>query len=140
MRILVALLVMVVRIIPAPVSIQEQGGSFQITDKSLSKTEYKLNPKCGLPADGYTLNISRTRVRAEASTPAGLFYAKQTLAQLVQIAGQDGNDGIPCMKITDYPRYSWRGFHVDPCRHFQTVEDLKTMIDVMARYKVNTGT
>ena len=131
MSVLVIILVMVARILPAPVSVQEQGGSFQLTDKTRSKIEYKLDPKCGLPAEGYTLNVTRTRVRAVASTPAGLFYAKQTLRQLEK----DGQ--IPCVKIKDYPRYSWRGFHVDPCRHFQSVEDLKTMIDVMAQYKIN---
>lgn len=129
MRLLVALLVMVARIIPAPVEVQEQGGSFQMNPK---KVEFRLDPKSKIPAEGYTLNVTRTRVKAVASTPAGLFYAAQTLRQLEQ----DGQ--VPCVKITDYPRYSWRGFHVDPCRHFQSVEDLKAMIDIMAMYKINT--
>ena len=120
---------MVARIIPAPVEVQEQGGSFLMNPK---KVEFRLDPKSKIPAEGYTLNVTRTRVKAVASTPAGLFYARQTLAQLQQ----DGQ--VPCVKITDYPRYSWRGFHVDPCRHFQSVEDLKTMIDIMAMYKINT--
>lgn len=132
MSVLVIILVMVARILPAPVYVQEQGGSFQVTEKSRSRIEYKLDPKCGLPPEGYTLNVTRTRVKAVASTPAGLFYAKQTLRQLEK----DGQ--IPCVKIKDYPRYSWRGFHSDPCRHFQSVEDLKTMLDVMAQYKINT--
>ena len=132
MKWLVVILVMVARIIPAPVSVQERGGSFRLTENTRSKIEYRLDPKCGLPPEGYTLNVTRTRVKAVASTPAGLFYAKQTLRQLT-----DG-DRIPCVSIKDYPRYSWRGFHVDPCRHFQSVEDLKAMIDVMAQYKINT--
>lgn len=124
------ILVMVVRIIPAPVSVQERGGSFRFNP---SKVEYRLDTRSSIPPEGYTLDISRTRVRAVASTPAGLFYAKQTLLQML------GTDGlVPCAKITDYPRYSWRGFHVDPCRHFQSVDDLKAMIDVMAQYKINT--
>jgi len=131
MRYLVVLLLMVARILPAPVSVQEQGGSFRLTEKSRSKIVYRLAPKSGIPAEGYTLNVTRSGVVAVASTPAGLFYAKQTLRQLEK----DGS--IPCVKIKDYPRYSWRGFMVDPCRHFQTVDDLKTMIDVMAQYKIN---
>ena len=132
MRFVLAILVMVARLLPAPVSVQEQEGSFKVTDKSRGRIEYRLDPRCGLSPEGYTLDVSRTRVRAVASTPAGLFYAKQTLRQL------EAGGEIPCVKITDYPRYSWRGFHVDPCRHFQSVEDLKTMIDVMAQYKINT--
>ena len=129
MKWLALILVMVVRIIPAPQSVEERGGSFRYNP---SKVEYRLDPKANIPAEGYTLDISRTRVRAVASTPAGLFYAAKTLEQL-NVNGQ-----VQCAKITDYPRYSWRGFHVDPCRHFQSVEDLKTMIDIMAQYKINT--
>ena len=130
MKWLVIILVMVARIIPAPVSVQERGGSFRYNP---SKVEYRLQPASSIPQEGYTLDITRTRVRAVASTPAGLFYARQTLLQMV------GSDGlVPCVRIKDYPRYSWRGFHVDPCRHFQNVEDLKAMIDVMAQYKINT--
>ena len=70
---LALLLVMVVRILPAPVEIQEQGGSFRLTDKTRGKIEYRLDPKCGLPPEGYTLNVTRTRVKAVASTPEGLF-------------------------------------------------------------------
>ena len=122
-----------IRILPAPAEMQVRDGSFRVTEKSRKNIVYQLNPKCGLPEEGYTLEVTRTRVKAVASTPAGLFYAAQTLAQLET---EDGT--IPCVKIKDYPRFAWRGFHADPCRHFQTVEDLKTMIDVMARYKVNT--
>ena len=82
MKWLVVILVMVARIIPAPVSVQERGGSFRLTENTRSKIEYRLDPKCGLPPEGYTLNVTRTRVKAVASTPSGLFYAKQTLRQL----------------------------------------------------------
>lgn len=111
---------------------QVQEGSFKLTDKTRKNIVYKLDPKCGLPEEGYTLQVTRSRVKAVASTPAGLFYAAQTLKQLTE------GDCIPCVKITDYPRFLWRGFMADPCRHFQTVEDLKLMLDVMAQYKVNT--
>ena len=129
---LVLLAAAALRILPVPAEMQVQEGSFKLTEQSRKQISFKLDPKCGLPAEGYTLEVTRTRVRAKASTPAGLFYAAQTLQQLA------GQDEIPCVKIKDYPRFAWRGFHADPCRHFQTVEDLKTMIDVMAQYKVNT--
>ena len=85
---------MVARIIPAPVEVQEQGGSFQMNPK---KVEFRLDPKSKIPAEGYTLNVTRTRVKAVASTPAGLFYARQTLAQLQQ----DGQ--VPCVKSPTTP-------------------------------------
>ena len=102
-----------------------------MTPASSARIEYKLDPECGIPAEGYSLEVTRTRVRALASTEAGLFYARQTLNQLEE------NGQIPCVSIKDYPRFSWRGFHLDPCRHFLSVEETKKFIDIMASYKMN---
>jgi len=130
-KLLAILLALVPQIIPAPAEMQVQDGSFIITDKNRSKMEFKLDPKCGLPEEGYTLEVTRTRVKAVASTEAGLFYARQTLSQLEQ------NGAIPCVKIKDYPRFSWRGYMVDASRHFLSVEKIKQYIDILSRYKIN---
>lgn len=130
-KLLAILLALVPQIIPAPAEMQVQDGSFIVTEKNRSKMEFKLDPKCGLPEEGYTLEVTRTRVKAVASTEAGLFYARQTLSQLEQ------NGEIPCVKIKDYPRFSWRGYMVDASRHFLSVEKIKQYIDILARYKIN---
>jgi hexosaminidase len=45
---------------------------------------------------------------------------------------------MPCLTITDWPRFPWRGMHLDACRHFWSVEFTKKYIDLLARYKMNS--
>ncbi len=102
------------------------------------------DPDCGLPAEGYMLEVSPSKVTAVASDAAGLFYAMQSFLQLLPpyVESSEVIRGVEwkaqCVSVKDYPRFEWRGFHVDPCRHFIGVEDVKRHIDVMARHKLNT--
>ena len=43
-----------------------------------------------------------------------------------------------CCNIEDAPRFGYRGFHLDPCRHVITVENVKKQLDLMSMFKVNT--
>jgi hexosaminidase len=86
------------------------------------------------PREGYRLTVAPTGVEISAATGAGVFYALQTLRQLV-----DGSGGrVAATTIEDAPRFQWRGLHLDVARHFFPVEFVKKYIDVMARYKFNT--
>ena len=128
MMLLTLILAAALQLIPAPAQIQVRGGSFKVDPAKMS---FVADPASGLPEEGYTIDVTRARVKVVASTEAGLFYARQTLRQLEE------NGRIPCVKITDYPRFRWRGFHVDPCRHFLSVEETKKQIDILSSYKMN---
>lgn len=92
--------------------------------------------------EGYTLAVEQNKVKIDANTPAGLFYGVQTLLQLfppaiesIQPVHQTWK--IPLVRITDYPRVSWRGLMLDVSRHFFTVDEVKKYIDNMSRFKYN---
>ncbi len=94
--------------------------------------------------EGYLLDISPEKVAIEVSSPAGLFYALQTIKQLmprnVLAAVPDKNIkewSLPAVRIEDEPRFGWRGFMLDEGRHFYGKEAVKKIIDVMAAYKMN---
>ncbi len=94
--------------------------------------------------EGYRLDISPKKIAIEVSSPAGLFYALQTVKQLmprnVLAAVPDKSIkewSLPVVKITDEPRFGWRGFMLDEGRHFYGKEAIKKIIDVMAAYKMN---
>jgi len=97
-----------------------------------------------LGSEGYQLTISPNAVRLTASAPAGLFYAVQTLLQLLppQIEADTPQPNtawtVPALKITDQPRFAWRGILLDVSRHFFTKQEVMQFIDRMARYKLNT--
>ena len=94
--------------------------------------------------EAYRLSVTPKRINIAASTPAGFFYAFQTLKQLMPrnvMAGVSDDSveewRVPCVFIVDEPRFSWRGFMLDEGRHFYGKEEIKKIIDVMAAYKMN---
>lgn len=89
--------------------------------------------------EGYFLEVGKSGVSIEATTPAGLFYAVQSLIQLMpsQEVKMD-KINVPFVEITDYPRFEWRGLHLDVCRHFMPKEFVLKYIDYMAIHKLNT--
>jgi hexosaminidase len=76
--------------------------------------------------------------------PAGIFYGMQSLRQLLPpaIFREALVDGvswtIPAVSIEDYPRFTWRGAHLDVCRHFMPKEFVKKYIDLLALHKINS--
>ena len=109
-----------------------------------SKAQLELDLVASLPAEGYTLKVTKEKISIAASQPAGFFYALQTLKQLLPrnvMAGVPDSSvsrwSIPCVEIEDAPRFAWRGFMLDEGRHFFGKEAVKRVIDVMATYKMN---
>ncbi len=102
------------------------------------------NAKADCGAEGYEMEVTPGVVTIAAPTQAGLFYGAQTLLQLLPPeifsakAVKDFNWEIPCVKITDVPRFRWRGLMVDVSRHFFTKQEVKKIFDMMALYKLNT--
>lgn len=91
-----------------------------------------LDGPADLGEEGYTLVSSPAGVRIRAPRPAGVFYGIQTLLQLLS-----GGKEVPGVEIEDRPRFPWRGYLLDPARHFRTKEFLKRTIDLLAFHKVN---
>ncbi|MFG0251039.1 MAG: beta-N-acetylhexosaminidase [Phycisphaeraceae bacterium JB051] len=96
----------------------------------------QMDPEvCEGKAEASIISIKQNQIQISATDQAGLFYAMQSLVQLIGVAGPSGQ--IPCCTITDYPRYAWRGFMLDSARHFQSVQWIKRHIDRMAAIKLN---
>ena len=87
--------------------------------------------------ESYSLEITSAQIRIKAKENKGVFYAMQTILQLLPVAAKD-TIGIPCVTIKDEPKYSWRGMHLDTGRHFFTKDFTKKYIDYLAMYKMNT--
>lgn len=88
----------------------------------------------------YRLNVQPNSIEVVASTANGVFYALQTLRQMLPIeafAGQCGRVEIPAGVIDDKPYFGYRGFMFDMGRHIFTVDEVKNMIDILAMHKIN---
>lgn len=100
------------------------GKSIHIVYREIAK-EY-------LAEESYRVQVSDTAVHLIAGTAQGMFYAIQTLQQLLR-------DGvcIPGCNISDKPAFAWRGIMHDVGRNFQQLPLLKQQVAIMAQYKLN---
>ena len=86
----------------------------------------------------YNLTVSNKTVYIAGDNESGVFYGLQTLLQLVTLtAGKPGSAIFPQLFINDYPRFGYRGMHLDVCRHFFPVPVVKKYIDYLAAHKFN---
>ncbi|NWK54771.1 family 20 glycosylhydrolase [Verrucomicrobiaceae bacterium N1E253] len=89
----------------------------------------------GQEREAYELIAEERGVVITANHIDGLYHGLQTLRQL--IVHKNGKTTVASCKITDYPAFKIRGFMHDVGRNFQTIEQLKMQIDIMAAYKYN---
>lgn len=95
-----------------------------------------------LGPEGYRVTVSNKLINVRSSKEAGLFYGLQTLRQLLpekfeSSSVQSGSWTVNSLEISDKPRLSWRGLHLDVSRHFFSVDEIKKYIDTMSQYKLN---
>jgi len=85
--------------------------------------------------DSYSINVTNEIV-ISFSSDASCYYAFISLMQLIE----NTSTGFQLKKcfVKDYPKFSWRGLHLDVSRHFFTVDEVKKYIDLMSIYKFNT--
>lgn len=93
--------------------------------------------------ESYSLAVTPDHIEIHAAGAPGLFYAVQTLRQLLPVEIESSSHvsgvewAIPAVTIEDQPRFGWRGMHLDVGRHFFPVEFIKKFLDLMALYKLN---
>ncbi len=114
-------------LIPYPEKVNRTEGSCRWQQAELEKKE---NTHYG--EEGYHLQISEGEICLEGS-PKGIHYAEMTLQQLKDQFG----DEIPCLEITDSPRFGYRGWMLDSARHFLPEEEVCRLIDAAAYFKLN---
>jgi len=93
-----------------------------------------------LPEEGYTLSVTKNKIKISASKAVGIFYAIQSLKSLLPLDAWKSKQAtltVPCVEITDQPRFAYRGLHIDVARNFQTKEEIKRVLNWMAMYKLN---
>lgn len=128
------------------------------TDKleTINKLLQKIDssPQDLVKEGAYYLNVSDQKISLTGANPQGLFYAMQTLIQLLPTeqphsASQnttnaqnsafkkEKNIKIEQIQVLDFPRFEYRGMHLDVVRHIYTVEYVKQYIDYLALHKMN---
>ncbi len=92
-----------------------------------------------LGEESYTLEATTEHILIGAKDEVGLFYGVQSLLQIVPAPLPPATEGapVPCVRIADEPRFSWRGLMLDCSRTFLPKDYIKRYIDLLAFYKMN---
>ena len=86
--------------------------------------------------EAYQLKVNSDNVMITGASEAGVFYGIQTLRKSVGVA-QDQNVELPAVEINDEPRFGYRGMMLDVGRHFFSMDEIKTYIDMLALHNIN---
>lgn len=132
MTLLTVILGAFLQLIPQPAHVETLPG-FCDPDYATVGKEIAEAPDLPDSDEGYVLVITPGDIRMRARSEAGIFYAEQTLAAIRrQFQGR-----VPAMKIIDYPRFEYRGAHIDVSRHFFDKEVIKRQLRTFASLKLN---
>lgn len=86
--------------------------------------------------EAYQLKVDANQVVISSPSEAGVFYGIQTLRKAVDVA-EGSNVELPAVEIKDQPRFGYRGMMLDVGRHFFSMDEIKTYIDMMALHNIN---
>lgn len=87
-----------------------------------------------LTGEAYRLWIGEDGIVCEGGSGAGVFYAVQTLCQIIEQC----RGVLPYLEITDAPDMEHRGYYLDQTRgRVLTLDALKETVDRLCRYKIN---
>jgi hexosaminidase len=116
---------------------QARGYTVAITQGNAGSGTIALHTESAVKGrEAYTLDVDAKGVRIAANDETGLFYGAVTLWQLM--TDPASAHGVPAVRISDAPRFEWRGLMLDSSRHFQSVADIEHLLDQMAMHKLNT--
>lgn len=114
------------------------GLELKITDKIkdtnviILKTGY-----VGENLEAYQLSVEQSKITIEGASPAGVFYGAQTLRKSIPFGDNVGLVNFQPVIIKDFPRFGYRGMHLDVSRHMVSVDSVKIYIDMLALHNVN---
>lgn len=122
---------------------KDLSNSTGVTSEVGSKGDIVFLQKSSLETEEYAINISRKGIKVQYATDKGILYAIATLRQMLPVQNYSGaiaadaQWSLPCVKISDKPRFAYRGMLLDCGRHIFSTDEIKKCLNIMAAYKMN---
>ena len=88
-------------------------------------------------SDNYQIIVTEKLIKITSSNTSGIFYGIQTLRKSLPVGSNATKIEFPAGVINDWPRFAYRGMHLDVSRHFFPIDSIKVYIDVMALHNEN---
>ena len=121
----------------------QNGTGLELKNAERSEANIIFENDASLPSEGYTLMVSNDNISIKAADASGAFYAVQTLRQMLPVELELNNSmpnlsvSIRQVRITDAPKFRYRGMHLDVARHFFDKEFIKEYIAKISMLKMN---
>ncbi|MBM3413826.1 MAG: beta-N-acetylhexosaminidase [Bacteroidetes bacterium] len=106
----------------------------KLKQQAAIQIQYKSGKDKAIPT--YELRIDKGGIQLTVTSAEALHHATRTLLQLIT-RGDDNQSVLPYIKIEDFPRFQYRGMHLDVGRHFFPVSFIKQYIDWLSFHKLN---
>ena len=107
-----------------------------VTDKATANAITLTTGEAGENPEGYRLTADHNGITVIGATEAGVFYGVQTLRKAIPFSNGK-KVAMPAVEISDYPRFAYRGAHLDVSRHFFNTDSIKRFIDILALHNIN---
>ncbi|MEU8568012.1 beta-N-acetylhexosaminidase [Streptomyces pathocidini] len=128
-------------LIPAPRHLTTTGSGPYVDDVR-TRIDPELTGRLG--PEGYRLTVGADGVDIAGGGEAGVFWARQTLRQLLGPEAfrkapvrPDAERTVPYVTVEDAPRFAWRGMMLDVARHFMPKDGVLRYLDLLAAHKLN---
>lgn len=117
------------------------GTPLKIEEGEAKKNAINITVTSEMKPDAYALHVTSKAIDIKAGSSRGVFYAYQSLRQMIPVSMEKGEKikfvEIQNVAVQDEPRFTYRGMMLDVCRHFFTVDEVKTYIDMLALHKLD---
>lgn len=97
----------------------------------------EINPDNFDNNEAYQIIVDENIIKITSSNTSGVFYGIQTLRKSLPVGAKQSKIALPAVKINDWPRFAYRGMHLDVSRHFFPIDSIKVYIDAMAMHNLN---
>lgn len=117
------------------------GQPLSVVNGEIKRDAINIAVDPSMRADAYDLTVGKKAIDIKAGSSKAVFYAMQSLRQMMPVGVEKGEKmdkiRIQNVRIQDEPRLAYRGTMLDVCRHFFTVDEVKTFIDMLALHKLS---
>ena len=106
-------------------------------DEVKNSIRLESSPELSDNTEYYQIIVNEKNIKIISSNTLSIIYGIQTLRKSLPIGTKAAKIAFPSAVISDWPRFAYRGMHLDVSRHFFPLDSLKVYIDAMALHNLN---
>ena len=106
-------------------------------DEVKNSIRLESSPELSDNTEYYQIIVNEKNIKIISSNTLSTIYGIQTLRKSLPIGTKAAKIAFPSAVISDWPRFAYRGMHLDVSRHFFPIDSVKVYLDAMALHNLN---